>query len=151
MRIHSHSRLEPDPFAGAVSLVLGCAAAAELGGADDVTEGTGGLELVAAGGLELVAGAELAGGLELVAGGLELVAGAELAGWLEVRLEIALLMLLPMLELHAVTMPAVQSIVAPRNRLPVRRRITWSFPARGTSVPAFSLASSPSRRVTPNG
>jgi hypothetical protein len=128
MTIHSHSRPEPDPFAGAVSLAVGCATgagAAEREGADAVTDGTEGLELVAAGELELVT----TEGLELVAAGeLVLWAGGELAGWLEVRLAIALLMLLPMPEPHAVAVPAAQRIVATRSRFPVRRRINGPFP-----------------------
>src|SRR5208282_494422 len=95
MTIHSHIRPEPDPFAGAVALALGCAAgagAAELEGADEVTDGTEGLELVAAEELGLVAAEELV-----------LSAAEELAVWPEDRLAIALLMLLLMPELHAVT------------------------------------------------
>ena len=135
MTIHSHIRPEPDPFAGAVALAVGCTAgvgAAELEGADEVTDGAGGLELVAAG--------------ELV-----LSAGEELAVWLLVRLAIALLMLLLMLEPHAVTRPAAQRIAAARSILPVRRRINGPFPRGERQCFAFSLASSPSRRVTPNG
>jgi hypothetical protein len=82
---------------------------------------------------------------------LELWAGGELAVWLVDRLAIALLMLLPMLELHAVTTAAAQRIVAARNRLPIRRRISGPFPRGERRCSAFSLASSPTPRVTPNG
>lgn len=98
MTIHIHIGGELDPFGGAVALALGCttgAGAAELGGAVavavTVTDGTEGLELMTAEELGL------SGGEELV-----LPEDEELA----VRLAIALLMLLPMLELHAVAMPA---------------------------------------------
>jgi len=117
MTIHSHIRPEPDPFAGAVALALGCAAgagAAELEGAVavTVTDGTEGLELVAAEELGLVTAEELV-----------LSAGEELAVWPLDRLAIALLMLLLMPEPHAVARPAAPRIAAARSRLPVRRRI----------------------------
>jgi hypothetical protein len=116
MTIHSHIGGELDSFADAVA--LGSAAgAAELGGADEVTDGTAGLELTAAEELVLCAGEELV-----------LCAGEELAGWLAVRLAIALLMLLPMLELHAVAMLAAHKSVAARSRFPVSRRIDGPFP-----------------------
>jgi len=150
MTIHSHSRPEPDPLAGAVSLALGCATgagAAELEGAVavavTVTVGTEGLELVAAGELGLSAAEEVG-----------LSAGVELVAWPEVRLEIALLMLLLMLELQAVTVPAAQTIVAARSRLPVGRRISrinGPFPGEECRCSAVSLARPPSPRVTPNG
>lgn len=131
MTIHIHIGGEPDPFGGAVALALGCttgAGAAELGGAVavavavtvtdgavavTVTDGTEGLELMTAEELGL------SGGEELV-----LSEDEELA----VRLAIALLMLLPMLELHAVAMPAAQRSVAARSRFPVSRRIDGPFP-----------------------
>lgn len=122
MTIHIHIGGEPDPFGGAVALALGCttgAGAAELGGAVavavavTVTDGTEGLELMTAEELGL------SGGEELV-----LPEDEELA----VRLAIALLMLLPMLELHAVAMPAAQRSVAARSRFPVSRRIDGPFP-----------------------
>ena len=108
MTIHSHIGGEPDSLADAVALGS-VAGAAELGGADEVTDGTAGVELTAA--------------EELV-----LSAGEELAGWLAVRLAIALLMLLLMLELHAVAMPAAHKSVAARSRFPVSRRIDGPFP-----------------------
>lgn len=129
MTIHIHIGGEPDPFGGAVVLALGCttgAGAAELGGAVavavavtvtdgavTVTDGTEGLELMTAEELGLSAGEELV-----------LSEDEELA----VRLAIALLMLLPMLELHAVAMPAAQRSVAARSRFPVSRRIDGPFP-----------------------
>lgn len=120
MTIHIHIGGELDPFGGAVALALGCttgAGAAELGGAVavavTVTDGTEGLELMTAEELGL------SGGEELV-----LPEDEELA----VRLAIALLMLLPMLELHAVAMPAAQRSVAARSRFPVSRRIDGPFP-----------------------
>ena len=116
MTIHIHIGGEPDPFEGAVALALGCttgAGAVELGGADEVTDGTEGLELMTAEELGLSAGEELV-----------LSPGEELA----VRLAIALLMLLPMLELHAVAMPAAHKSVAARSRFPVSRRIDGPFP-----------------------
>jgi hypothetical protein len=124
MTIHSHIGGELDSFAAAVA--LGSAAgAAELGGADEVTAGTAGLELTAAEELGLSAGEELG----LSAGEeLGLSAGEELAGWLAVRLAIALLMLLLRLELHAVAMPAAHKSVAARSRFPVSRRIDGPFP-----------------------
>jgi hypothetical protein len=159
MTIQSQMRPEPDPFAGAVALALGCAAgagAAELEGADEVTDGTEGLELVAAGELVIPAGEELvipAAGELVIPAGEELVlsAGEELAVWPVDRLAIALLMLLLMLEPHAVARPAAQRIVAARSRLPVRRRINGPFPRGQRQCFAFSLASSASRRVTQNG
>jgi hypothetical protein len=110
MTIHIHIGGEPDPFDGVVALALGCttgAGAAELGGTVEVTvtDGTEGLELMTAEELGPSAGEELA-----------------------VRLAIALLMLLPMLELHAVAMPAAQRSVAARSRFPVSRRIDGPFP-----------------------
>ena len=108
--IHIHMGGELDPFDGAVALALGCttgAGAAELAGTVEVTvtDGTEGLELMTAEELGLPAGEEPA-----------------------VRLAIALLMLLPMLELHAVAMPAAQRSVAARSRFPVSRRIDGPFP-----------------------
>jgi hypothetical protein len=116
--IHIHMGGELDPFDGAVALALGCttgAGAAELGGTVEVTvtDGTEGLELMTAEELGLSAGEELV-----------LSEDEELA----VRLAIALLMLLPMLELHAVAMPAAQRSVAARSRFPVSRRIDGPFP-----------------------
>lgn len=142
MTIHIHIGGEPDPFDGVVALALGCttgAGAAELGGTVEVTvtDGTEGLELMTAEELGLSAGEELA-----------------------VRLAIALLMLLPMLELHAVAMPAAQRSVAAKSRFPVSRRIDGPFPHLSSMASpwrrpgqrhAFSLASPHSRRVTPNG
>ena len=120
MTIHIHIGGEPDPFGGAVALALGCttgAGAAELAAAVavavTVTDGAEGLELMTAEELGL------SGGEELV-----LSEDEELA----VRLAIALLMLLPMLELHAVAMPAAQRSVAARSRFPVSRRIDGPFP-----------------------
>ena len=112
MTIHSHIGGEPDSLADAVALGS-VAGAAELGGADEVTDGTAGVELTAAEELVLSAGEELV-----------LSAGEELA----VRLAIALLMLLLMLELHAVAMPAAHKSVAARSRFPVSRRIDGPFP-----------------------
>jgi len=104
-----------------------------VAGADEVTDGGG--ELVLASAEELtVAGGEVV-----------LSPGEELA----VRLETALLTLLPTLVPHAVARPAAQSIVTARSRFFINRRIPGPF--RGTPVPSFSLASPPSRRVTPNG
>jgi hypothetical protein len=120
MTIHSQRRLEPDPLAGSVALALGCAAAvgaAEVAGADDVTDGTAELEVGAAEGLELVA-----------AGELVLWLGEELVVWLDDRLGITLLMLLLRLELHAVVVPAAPRIVAARSRLAIGRRIYGPFP-----------------------
>ena len=118
MTIHIHIGGDPDPFGGAVALALGCttgAGAAELGGAVavTVTDGTEGLELMTAEELGLSAGEELV-----------LPEDEELA----VRLAIALLMLLPMLELHAVARPAAPRSVAARSRFPVSRRIDVPFP-----------------------
>ena len=124
MTIHIHIGGELDSVADAVA--LGSAAgAAELGGADEVTDGTAGLELTAAEELVISAGGEL-----VISAGEELVlsAGEELAGWLGVRLAIALLMLLLRLELHAVAMPAAHKSVAARSRFPVSRRIDGPFP-----------------------
>jgi len=126
---------EPDPFGGAVALALGWttgAGAAELAGADEVTDGGG--ELVVAVAEELT-----------VAGGEVVSPGEELA----VRLETALLTLLPTLVPHAVARPAAQRIVTARSRLFINRRIPGPF--RGTPVPPFSVASPPSCRVTPEG
>ena len=120
MRIHSQRRLEPDPFAGSVALALGCTAgvgAAEVVGADEVTDGTAELELGAAEGLELVAGAELV-----------LWVGEEPVVWPDDRLGSTLLMLLLRLELHAVVVPAAPRIVAARSRLAIGRRINGPFP-----------------------
>jgi uncharacterized protein (DUF2345 family) len=124
MTIHSHIGGELDSLADAVALGS-VAGAAELAGADEVTAGTAGLELTAAEELVLSAGEEL-----VLSAGEELVlsAGEELAGWLAVRLAIALLMLLLMLELHAVAMPAAHKSVAARSRFPVSRRIDGPFP-----------------------
>ena len=116
MTIHIHIGGEPDSVADAVALGS-TAGAAELGGADEVTDGTAGLEVTAAEELVLSAGEELV-----------LSAGEELAVWLAVRLAIALPMLLPMLELHAVAMPAAHKSVAARSRFPVSRRIDGPFP-----------------------
>ncbi len=118
MTIHIQIGRELDPFGGAVALALGGATgagAAELGGTVEVTvtDGTEGLELMTAEELGLSAGEELV-----------LSPGEELA----VRLAIALLMLLPMLELHAVAPPAAQRSVAARSRFPVSRRIDGPFP-----------------------
>jgi hypothetical protein len=112
MRIHSHRRPEPDPVGAAVALAVGCATgAAVVAGAVAVTDGTEGLELVAAGEVVVV-----------------LSAGEELGEELAVRLAIALLTLLPMLELHAVAMPAAPRSVAARSRFPVSRRMNGPFP-----------------------
>jgi predicted metal-binding membrane protein len=116
MTIHIHIGGEPDSVADAVALGS-TAGAAELGGADEVTDGTAGLEVTAAEELVISAGEELV-----------LSAGEELAVWLAVRLAIALPMLLPMLELHAVAMPAAHKSVAARSRFPVSRRIDGPFP-----------------------
>lgn len=137
MTIHIHIGGEPDPFGGAVVLALGCttgAGAAELGGAVavavavtvtdgavTVTDGTEGLELMTAEELGLSGGEEL-----VLSAGEELVLSEDEE--LAVRLAIALLMLLPMLELHAVAMPAAQRSVAARSRFPVSRRIDGPFP-----------------------
>jgi hypothetical protein len=124
MTIHIHIGGEPDSVADAVA--LGSAAgAAELAGAEEVTGETAGLELTAAEELVISAGGEL-----VLSAGEELVlsAGEELAVWLAVRLAIALPMLLPMLELHAVAMPAAHNSVAARSRFPVSRRIDGPFP-----------------------
>lgn len=113
MTIHIHIGGEPDPFGGAVALALGCttgAGAAELGGAVAVAVAV----TVTDGAVTVTDGTE----------GLELMTAEELA----VRLAIALLMLLPMLELHAVAMPAAQRSVAARSRFPVSRRIDGPFP-----------------------
>jgi len=114
---------ELDPFAGAVALVLGWATgagAAEVAGADEVTDGGG--ELTVAGGELTVAVDEVT-----VAGGeLVLWAGEELA----VRLETALLTLLPMLDPHAVARPAAQSIVTARSRFLTSSRIPGPFVSR---------------------
>ena len=131
---------EPDSFGVAAVLALGCATgagAAELECADEVTDGTG--ELVLASGEELT-----------VVGGEVAVVGGELTAWLDVRLEIALLTLLPTLVPHAVARPTAQSIVTARGRLLISSRIPESFPAEHQCL-AFSLASAPSRRVTPDG
>ena len=127
---------ELDPLGDAVALALGWATgagAAEVAGADEVTGGGGELVLTSAEELT-VAGGEVV-----------LSLGEELA----VRLETALLTPLPTLVPHAVASPAAPSIVTARSRLLINRRIPGPF--RGTPVPAFSLASPPSRRVTPNG
>ena len=141
--------MEPDPFGGSVALALGCATgagAAEVAGADEVTDGGG--ELTVAGGELTVAVEEVT-----VAGGeLVLWAGEELA----VRLETALLTLLPMLDPHAVARPAVQSIVTARSRFLISSRIPGPFVSRrtlstGRQCLVFSLARVPSRCVTPDG
>lgn len=88
MTIQIQMGVELDPFGGAVALALGCATgagAAEVAGADEVTDGGG--ELVLAWAEELA-----------VVGGGVAVVGEELA----VRLETALLTLLPTLVPHAV-------------------------------------------------
>lgn len=126
MTIHSHIGGELDPFGAAVALALGGATgagAAELGGTVEVTvtDGTEGVELMTAGELGLAAGEELG-----LSAGEELVLSP--AEELAVRLAIALLMLLPMLELHAVAPPAAQRSVAARSRFPVSRRIDGPFP-----------------------
>ena len=104
MTIHIHIGGELDPFGDAVALALGC------------TTGAGAAELAAA----VAVAVTVTDGAE----GLELMTAEELA----VRLAIALLMLLPMLELHAVAMPAAQRSVAARSRFPVSRRIDGPFP-----------------------
>jgi hypothetical protein len=113
MRIQIQIGVELDPFGGAVALALGCATgagAAEVAGADEVTDGGG--ELVLASAEELaVVGGELA------------VVGEELA----VRLETALLTLLPTLVPHAVARPAAQSIVTTRSSLLISSRIPGPF------------------------
>jgi hypothetical protein len=120
MTIHIHIGGEPDPFGAVVALALGCttgAGAAELGGTDEGTDGTEGLELMTAEELGLSAGEELV-----------LSEDEELAVRLAIALLMLLLMLLPMLELQAVAMPAAQRSVAARSRFPVSRRIDGPFP-----------------------
>ncbi len=111
---------EPDPFGGSVALALGCATgagAAEVAGADEVTDGGG--ELVLASAEELA-----------VVGGGVAVVGEELA----VRLDTALLTLLPTLLPHAVARPAAQSIVRTRSSLLISSRIPGPFASRGSSA-----------------
>jgi len=115
---------------------IGGAGAAEVAGADEVTEGGG--ELVLASAEELA-----------VVGGGVAVVGEELA----VRLETALLTLLPMLVPHAVARPAAQSIVTTRSSLLIGSRIPGPFASRGSSArdvsasrsawPVFPPAASP--------
>ncbi len=153
MTIHTHIGMELVPFAVAVALALGGttgAGAAELLGGDEVTAGTEGVELVAADELVLWAGDELV----LWAGGeLVLWAGEEMAVWPVVRLEIALLMLLPTLEPHAVTVPAAHRIVVARSRLPIGRRISGPFPHRrraaGTTFPSLFVSGGDAHGGTP--
>jgi len=106
MTIQIQIGVELDPFGGAVALALGCATgagAAEVAGAEEVTDGGG--ELVLASAEELA------------------VVGEELA----VRLETALLTLLPTLVPHAVARPATQSIVTTRSSLLISSRIPGPF------------------------
>ena len=123
MTIQIQMGVEPDPFGGSVALALGCATgagAAEVAGADEVTDG--GAELT-------VAGGELTVAVDVTVTGGELVlwAGEELA----VRLETALLTLLPMLDPHAVASPAAQRIVTERSRFLISSRIPGPFVSRG--------------------
>jgi len=107
---------EPDPLGVAVALGWATGAgAAEVAGADEVTDGT----LVVGGEVVVTSAEELA-----VAGGeVVLSPGEELA----VRLEIALLTLLPTLLPHAVARPAAQSIVTASSRLLISSRIPGPF------------------------
>jgi hypothetical protein len=131
MTIQIQMGREPDSFG--VAVALGCATgagAAELEGADEVTDGTG--ELVLASGEELaVVGGELA-----VVGGELAVVGGELTAWLDVRLETALLTLLAMPVPHAVARPAAQSIVTARSRLLISSRIPGPFLGNTSASPS---------------
>ena len=140
MTIQIQIGVEPDPFGGSVVLALGCATgagAAEVAGADEVTDGGGELVLASAEELAVVGGgvAVVGGGVAVVGGGVAVV-GEELA----VRLETALLTLLPTLVPHAVARPAAQSIVTTRSSLFISSRIPGPFASRASSAQDVSAS-----------